>query len=627
MNIHSGRRAAIIDEIERRLNQIKRCNGYNLDIALVQKRFPALKELTYTEDTDSDTTETDYYDTTDLETKVEGSNFIDEQTLPALLLQYGNAGNSIERMETVGPAAQLDGSSRFTNLNELEERLVIVIRGIIRESASKCLIDEALLSPEPFKNLVYPIVETKFYSSVPKVGQLHLVFRNLTTETENNTILCTIAGEDESREPVCEETLSVYPLGKSIYINPGDTTDVVNKVKQRTGTTWTDNKEVFCWDLKSNQFTLNPDRTDRWQLTPLSGDNVYETMISCLSDRIHVTLPFQEGNAVSIYYQMKDCYPSLPETDDDLTNTTSTNNWKPVPANNKLPTSSDDDLDYYLLPVIKKETGASDNSHLVNANVCPIIKAKGNSDETGLVEALVIYSRVPKKIDILCPTLKGDSYTSKDLPDSWFLNTSEIPQTQNNKNLYAVSVQVYSDDTIEYGQPFRVVATAKEGNKLKLCPDTTIPIVRADTKKYFSKVNNVEIINTNSYNDKYSPTLTISSLPIQLTTLVSMLHSDLNQALYDKEGELEVKDAAGLIKEFYERNESTIPLTEFRTRVNNLLQNREIARAPVTLTLGIDGVQDYTITDWYTMEGIASPFEVIDFRLVIWHTYPKGSYI
>ena len=621
MNIHSGRRAAIIDEIERRLNQIKRCNGYNLDIALVQKRFPALKELTYTEDTDSDTTETDYYDTTDLETKVEGSNFIDEQTLPALLLQYGNAGNSIERMETVGPAAQLDGSSRFTNLNELEERLVIVIRGIIRESASKCLIDETLLSSDSFENLVYPIVETKFYSSVPKVGQLHLVFKNLITDTPENTILCTIAGEDESREPVCEETLSVYPLAKSIYrATNGDSSWATEKVKQREGSTWNDdNEEVFYWDLKSNQFTLNPDASNHWRLTPPSSSDIYETMISCLSDRIHVTFPFQEGNSVNIYYQMKDCYPSLPTTDTELTD-----DWKPVPSDKKLPTSSDDNLDYYLLPVIKKEIGDSASSNLTNTNVCPIIKAKGNSDETGLVEALVIYSRVPKKIDILCPTLKGESYTDEDLPDSWLL---EVPETPSNKNLYAVSVQVYSDDTIEYGQPFRVVATAKEGNKLKLCPDTTIPIVRADTKKYFSKVNNVDIINSTSYNDKYSPSLTISSLPIQLTTLVSMLHSDLNQALYDKEGELEVKDAAGLIKEFYERNESTIPLTEFRTRVNNLLQNREIARAPVTLTLGIDGVQDYTITDWYTMEGIASPFEVIDFRLVIWHTYPKGSYI
>lgn len=588
MNYNSGRRAAIIDEIENRLKQIKISKGYNLDVALVQKRFPNLTNLTQGENT----------------TEFINEDYSDMHTMPTLLLQYGSTDNEPAGARTTGPSSQLGGSSRFANINQLEEQLVIVIRGIVVESQSTILLGPENVRDDSTQSTInadanddsiiiftinsgsYPIVKNEAYSIVPEIGQIHCLLENALPLDATEDLSIKITGTDINNDTLTE-ILSVTPTIRQIYIDSSTSPS----------------KPSFT-DIDSLP-------TDWYASIPDSITNtLYTSIVSILDNSITVSTPFKQTgtNITLIYGNFKD----LPNKPTDSEGTWNNNRfvlsddskWKKIEGALKEETNKN------LYGLIVKE---NDDGEPIYDNPFKLPLLDTPSENRNIDRLDVIFSRDYSLKD-LKDTYLIDENIDEFIPDNWY---NEIPEEENDKPLYAAILQIDSENCITYSRPFRIISMEDE--------TPNISSLYVDSNFYFKTIDEIECSNFDS-----NSIITASSLPLPLTSLVSLLHADIQKALYNSEKLLEPRTAAGLIKEFYEKN--TFTEDQFKDRVEELIETTNIInqKAPKNasqISLGISGVHDFTITGWETLEGAGFPFEVINFRLVIWHTYPKGASI
>ena len=631
MGSRFGRRAEIIDAIEKRLCRIKRKNlftnegvpddDYHFDIALVQKDFPHISSLINTDKLVPDRAGFVGGFQPSTEGIEQAGRFIKAKykTLPALFLQYGNLGSVNDREETVGPNPHL-GSSRFTNINQLEERLVIVIRGILEQHDCK-----------PFKFVTTS--ENNENSENPDTNQAQSdCSKHLTTLTQ----FLTEPLKKKVSEPcvVDREPYNLSPCIAQIHFKVEIPCDVVGSV-----TFLLDGKEEA--KVSGDRYDCEGDRNPIVETLVFSAQDENtetnetkvmieeETQIKTIRknsqkyfhDLDYVTVNTnikKEDDLVILYRQQSTNQPPLPLEHND-------SHWDGTTFNQPQPGVTGDRNKWIVdtLPALPATNLYAclarlsiDKNHVDYSNIIDLT----NSDKVPSDPANVrfIYkdttdSTVPTTGQLWKPvTNPQEDFTP---PDDWQegeVGLEAVKKTANPK--VALAFLGTADDIITYSEPLAL-----------------------------------------EFNDFDDIGISISSLPIPLTTLVSMLHADVNKALFEpkKNNLLEVRTAAGLIKEYYENgfpeddsgSSETVPPDEngnprlypdtgpytadqkLRKRVDNLISDKNKVEQPADLSLGINGVEDYVITDWFTMEGIGTPYELIDFRLVVWHTYPKGSSI
>ena len=612
MSNSSGRRAAIIDEIERRLKQIKKDNGYNLDVAVVQKRFPHLNQFLK-----------------------ENNNFIEgyiedqNSTIPALLLQYGSLGSSTDRTETVGPNAYIQGQSRFANINQLEERLPIVIRGILRESETQVICDQKTISQINTDEITYehPLVINKGYSSVPLDAQIEIQFFNLLDDGGSleegelqKTIKVTVIGEDDCGERV-EDFFEIIPFTKILY-------NVSDEVPQEPSIAFIpegeeeDRSSDFNWFQNNN---VVEKYTSDWELikpeTIQDNEILYALYITrCQNKTIAKSSIFNlegefEINNPQIITKEIPLSDSTPDVNID-----DKNSW---PVQEQALLTANINTEYYVS--IKWENDEQET--IYGPSFTLYTDSQGNTDiitgNTEKINLVPFFTRQEINYTNLQTREKINSDTDTGNPNETIWSEN-IPDGE--EALYATIAQIGSTH-VYYIAPFRIATSALE-SKAPL-------YYRETTQKTFYKVTEIQV---NGVMDPEKSSIKVTSSPIPLTTLVSQLHSDVQKAIYQNDNLLEVKNASGLIKELIDyglllNNQSSLSQSEkdlnfrerFITRVKSLAGNVQKENLPVTIDLGVSGVEDFIITDWYTFEGVWSPFEIIDFRLIVWHTYPKGS--
>ena len=632
MSSKFGRRAEIIDAIEKRLCRIKRKNlftndgvpddDYHFDIALVQKDFPHISSLVNTGSLSPDRAST----IGSFEPSAAGINQAAEfiktkyKTLPALFLQYGNLGSVNDREETVGPNPHL-GSSRFTNINQLEERLVIVIRGILGQHACKvfrfritdknsdnsenseadesqqgrcvsCITLRELTDPDLCIKLDLDCepctVDCEPYNSSPEIAQIHFKVE-IPCETKGSFSF-TLKGTEEAKisgnRDDCDSPRK--PLEESLTFSAQDE----NSETYETKVTIDDKEKIKTIRKNSQKYFYELDKDE------------------CIRT---IDTNILKEDDIAIIYQDSSSKPTQPTHNDDHwdgTVYTPPNQGQPGRLNKWiLDTLPSNPTNLYAclvkLSTDKNTVVYSDIIDLTDSNKVP-------SDPSDI---RFIYRDTP---DDAIPTGGSWDGTTFNTPTNWEEDDFESIKENNNPKV-AVVFLGSDNSSITYSEPLERKFNTYDYDNTKIC--------------------------------------TISSLPIPLTTLVSMLHADVNKALFEpkKNNLLETRTAAGLIKQYYENgfpeddanSEEELPpkpngerrlypddatkphtaLQKLRRRVDNLIQDKNKIEQPADLSLGINGVEDFVITDWFTMEGIGTPYELIDFRLVVWHIYPKGSSI
>lgn len=610
-----GRRAAIIDEIERRLSQIKICNGYPLDIAIVQKRFPHLNDLLQLIDP------LDQRDDTS-SINLENIDFLGEATLPCLLLQYGSLGGTTDRSEVTGRGRHLEEQSgnraRFANINQLEEALPIVIRGIVRENDSKEIQNKIFVQNNTIlDSFPSSIVDREKYSVVPDIGQLEFTLNDF-LDNGAEDIKIQIKGKDQEGKEI-STTLTVPVSVKLIYArSPADMKpDKINK----GDLTWVGNRLTVSssvWDIK------DPKIED----STLTGDLYYST-VKCISHNIlEISDPFtineittlKQDTEVELLFRVHNSVDGISPTfnfDDE--------EWEPL-DDQDLTIAMDSDT--YLLARWANDTDDLNEPKYFYSNYFRLITDQNNiprtmNMNTEQVFVKLLYNRGSIQQEEL--NQRTDSVLDEADTD-W---KEEIPEA-NSKVLYATIEQKVGDElngyTYYYSPIFKIITKKIDFN---------IPTYKIQTKEYFKEVDEIKVENLLEIESSslLNSSLRCSTLPIPLTTLVSEVHSAIEQALYQNNDLLEVRNASGLIAELIDYGAT---LTGSQAEIDKAFREKFIERVqalgvseqrenlPVNIDLGIRGVEDFVITDWFTLEGTWAPFEVIDFRLLIWHVYRKG---
>lgn len=658
MSMVSGRRSAIIDEIERRLNKIKINNGFNLDVALIQKRFPHLNELTKNYGILSESGEA-LKQSTD-------QDFLGDDTLPGLFLQYGNLGSTTDPAEVIGPNSYLSGTSRFANINQLEERFPIVIRGVLRESEGIILCPRANITGEEISfNFRDCIVNNPSFSITPRIGQIEFLLDNALIDPSKNDIKITVNGtdiEDNDQEDIIykevknrliynitdaeEPTGQEWGIGQDSHfkIDSGNNEWRSQKIDSHTWARWVTKKENRpILDNNNNRVTgYEVEYSDPFKINEITSSDEIKILYrkKGYQDQSEISIipePNQEKGGWLTdpgEFMPPDTW-ALKETDNILFDPTIEQLFLMVAIKpTDLPLQ--DEIDTGSKEPKRRAIYTNPIEFLTNyQNDIYFSDDPFNSVE---IEAQIelYYSHNPDYSD-----LYTSSENSTNPNNNWFTDLSDENKNMPSKFLYMTIGQTAVGESITtYSPPFLLNKYSKDCE----FPDLRYMI---KTEKFFKKIENFKIENIDfGLPPEPSPPLNASvkiiSSPIPLTTLVSKLHTDVEKALYDNSGLLDTKNAVGLLYDFTKEATKQGKAIEDGTAISTAKENfadyiidkltsylhtQQLEKDPRTIDLGITGVHDFIITDWYTLEGAGSPYEVIDFRLVIWHTYPKGQNI
>ena len=640
MKENKGRRAAILDVVEDRLRQISIKNGYNLDIALIQKRFPTLGDLTRNCDPNEEYTD---------------SMLLGPETLPGLFLQYGTLGLTIDRAEVTAPMSsrvnQSEGRSNYANINQLQEGFPIVIRGIVREGdpviiQCKTLYDSNtdLLEAEEIRELV----NNPRYSMTPNEAQIQIrTFDLIPSRADNTYFQIEVTGPDrycnDDTDKEITDSIRLDPCHKLIYQRKAD-----DPPDKPDNTILSDDFANPLLDADTGNWKNSIDSFD-----PNNSDPLYASLLTQgPNNKIECSDPFKlnefthdDLNKVNFLFRKVSMHE-----DSTIDPNTITSN---VSEDNIIDFVEGDSI------YVKVRIGQTDETSGTDINNVFEIGRDPNDHFREIYD----FDQVKLKLfyatsDVNLSDLKdddkdddGDYDGGKDLGsegvDGWILagNVSNDSNSDNfidpNNFTYAVIQQEFINNNIEdheetcltiHTAPFRMMKTS----------NFDIINNMVQTEKFFTGVNSITITEKDEngevpFDFTNRPTLSYIeavSLPIPLTTLISMLHADVQRALYDAGNYIEPYDAGGIIKELVDCyrgqdfKDSAVALrlaADFENRVTCLIEAECAENQPTNTNLGIRGIEDFYITDWYTSEGVGSPFECIDFRLVVWHTFRKGT--